>query len=187
MKRITSILLLGLLIFNWGGYRLFSLCLEQRADAQLEWQFDQNKYDEAQLISIKIPMTCLAYCNTSYSFERVDGQIEIKGVIYKFVKRRLYNDSLEMLCIPNNTAMQLHSAKNNFFKLVNDFPGNSQGKKSNSHNNVSKNFSPSDYTIQELFKLNVPSLSISKKHSLYPEHIVSSFPATDEQPPDILC
>jgi len=112
--------------------------MEERNNSRLEAQFDDNNYNESDLISLKVPATHLYYYNTSRSFERVDGQIEIKGVLYKYVKRRLYNDSVELLCIPNIGSMQLRNAKDNFFKTANDLQNTAQNKKAPTHS-VQKN------------------------------------------------
>ena len=187
MKRIAVILLMGLLFFNWYGYRILTSMLEARADHQLEARLDINSYDESQLISFKVPSTRLAYYNSSTQFERVDGQIDIGGIRYKYVKRRLFNDSLEVLCIPNQTAMRLQTAKNDFFKGVNDIrQDNGQSKKSGSNSGSSKSFSSTDcYTVHDLLTLGdcwfihlAPSLG--RTASI----IKTSLLSTDEQPPD---
>lgn len=184
MKRIAAILLMGILFFNWYGYKLLSFYLENKADRQLEARLDEDRYDESQLISIKVPSSHLSYYNSSTQFERVDGQIEVGGVQYKYVKRRLFNDSLELLCIPNHTAMNLQTARNQFFQLVNDIQQhNGQGKKSD--HSISKNFSPTDYET-------VSSLTVSQPHhtikppmfgDLVPT-LSHSYHLTAEQPPD---
>jgi hypothetical protein len=187
VKRIAAILLMGILFFNWYGYRLLTSWLEARADHQLEALLDNNSYDESQLISIKIPSTHLSYYNSSSQFERVDGQIEIGGVRYKYVERRLFNDSMELRCIPNHAAMRLANIKNEFFKGANDIQqDNGQGKKSDSHSSSSKNFSSTDYyTVNDLFVLG--SLYFTRlPQSIDPAvAITSSLMATDEQPPDL--
>ena len=111
---------MGILFFNWYGYQLLSTYLQDKAGRRLEASLDKNSYDEAQLISVKVPITTLSYYNSNNRFERVDGQVEIGGVQYKYVKRRLFKDSLELLCIPDQARMGLQSAKNEFFRQVND-------------------------------------------------------------------
>jgi hypothetical protein len=145
MKKPVSILLIGLLLFNWFGYRLLIAFIESRENTALEARLDEDKYDESQLISVKIPMRYLPYASNSAAFERVDGEIEIGGIPYKYVKRRIYNDSLEMLCIPNQTAIKWQSAKNEFFRFVNDLQ---HEKKSPSRSSSAKSLSTGDY-IQE--------------------------------------
>jgi hypothetical protein len=184
LKKIASILLLGILLFNWVGFRFFSSYMEQKSNVQLESRLDENNYDESQLISIKVPAEHLSFYTLSKQFERVDGQVEIKGVLYKYVKRRMVNDSLELLCIPNQQAMQLQDAKNNFFKLVNDLQHNGQGKKADSHPGSSKNFSVEYYTVHDLFNVNNVSSIVSQRSFQYAENLSSVYSPTAEQPPE---
>ena len=156
LKRIAAILLLGILLFNLFGYRLFMIFMENTENSKLETRLDENNYDESELISVKVPAIHLSSYTNSRLFERVDGQVEVNGISYKYVKRRLLNDTLEMLCIPNHAIMQLQAVNDNFFKLVNDLQLNHLGKKNNispsSHNN-----SPSEY-----YTLNTISLDNNK-------------------------
>jgi len=184
MKRIAAILLMGILFFNWYGYKLLSFYLEGKANRQLEARLDEARYDESQLISIKVPSSHLSYYNSSTQFERVDGQIEVGGVQYKYVKRRLFNDSLELLCIPNQTAMNLQTARNQFFQLVNDIQQhNGQGKKSD--HSISKNFSPTDY--ETVSSITVNQLDYTIKPPMFRDLVPtlsSTHHLTIEQPPD---
>lgn len=185
MKRAASILLLIVLLFNFIGYRLVSFYLENKANQQLEAKLDKNDYDDAQLISLKIPVTHLSYYNNSIQFERVDGQIEVNGVQYKYVKRRIYNDSVELLCIPNQTAMSLRSAKDEFFKMVNDLQQTGQSKKTGSHSS-SKNFSVDNYTLNESFIISNLSSALSEQNKFhFSVAIASCYSPTAEQPPEI--
>ena len=188
MKRLVAILLIGLLFFNWYGYQLVSGYLQDRADRRLEASLDQAGYDESQLISIKVPLTSLSYYNSSTTFERVDGQIEVNGVLYKYVKRRIYKDSLEMLCIPNSSAMGLAAAKNAFFQQVNDLQQNTpQGKKSPAAPHSYKSFSK-DYCSTTLGDI-LPNLHVIpaiKTYQQIAEPLPSRHTHTPERPPDIV-
>jgi len=180
LKKLFSILLLSLLVFNWVGYHLLVFCMQETASAKLESQLDNNDYDETQLISIKIPVTYLPYYNNSKFYERVDGQIEIEGVQYKYVKRRIYNDSLEMLCIPDHNVMKLLSAKNEFFKFVNDLQHPGQNKNPNA---APTKIITTDYeTTNENFKIN-DLHSKTSFHSHYIIHISPAYCELPERPP----
>ena len=185
MKRIASILLLGILLFNWVGFRFVSSFMEQQAEVVLESQLDKNNYDESQLISIKIPAaTQLSYYAQAKQFDRVDGKVEVNGVPYQYVKRRLINDSLEYLCIPNQQGIQIRNAKDDFFKLVNDLQHTGQGKKTDSHPGSSKNFSVDCYTVHDLFKVNLVVASVSHDTRSYNENLSVTYFPTAEQPPE---
>ena len=150
MKRIASILLLGILLFNWGGYRLFSDYFENKADMQLQAALDKNQYNESDLIRIKVAAS-LPYGSSSEQYERVDGSIDINGVNYTYVKRRFYQDSLELLCIPNTAKASIKNARDEFAKLANDFVLNNNSKKAPSHHPHSAKFSVQDFTSDHYF------------------------------------
>ncbi|NCI47382.1 hypothetical protein [Sediminibacterium soli] len=145
MKRIAAILLLGMLLFSWGGYRLFTGFLENRADARLSASIDRNQYSESDLISIKVA-TSLPYYHNSAEYERVEGEINIKGTTYTYVKRRVYNDSLELLCIPNMEKTGLKKAKENYGRMVNDLAGNNTASGKAGHPSFTAKFSIQDFT-----------------------------------------
>ena len=144
-----------MLLFNWFGYRLMTAYLENVSNAALEAQLDRGQYAPNDLISFRIPLTHLPYYNSGLEFERVNGEVEIDGMVYHFVKSRLLNDSLELFCIPNLRAMHLQTARDEFFKQVNDLQQTSQHKKAAEHPPVPKNYSADDYTMQDLFHLQV--------------------------------
>lgn len=186
LKRVASILLLAILLFNWGGYRLFTGYLEERADSRLEAKLDQDIYNESDLISIKIPTNLPYYTASSETYERVDGEIDIRGVSYKYVKRRLYNDSLELLCIPNVEKTGLQNAKDKFFRYANDLANdNTSSKKSGSHPSVTK-FSVQDFTDDHGFvwQCKTASESVSRHEIVFAE-LKSAFLDRLDKPPQI--
>jgi hypothetical protein len=182
LKKILSILLLGLFLFNCFGYKLLMNYIENRADQQMEEQLDNNNYDESRLISIKVPITYLPYYNNSKAFERIDGQIDIHGTPYKYVKRRIYNDSLELLCIPNTTAMQLRTTRNEIFKFVNDLQA---GKKSESHSRSFKVPSINDYISNDLLQFGDLYFTSSLKSPHYTTLIPLCYLHREERPPQL--
>jgi hypothetical protein len=99
------------LLFSLFGYRLLISSLVKKADKELEARLDDNSYDESQLILFKVPITKFSYYNPSDRWERIEGSIEVGNVYYKYVKRRILEDSLEVLCIPNSRAMELQAVK----------------------------------------------------------------------------
>ncbi|MEO6329112.1 MAG: hypothetical protein ABIO55_09275, partial [Ginsengibacter sp.] len=112
---------------NLFGYRLVSDYLQQKYDARLEARLDKNHYNEAELVELKIPIH-LPYQTSWADFERYDGEVEFNGILYKYVKRKVANDTLIVLCIPNQQKMNLQTAKNDFFKTTNDLANNNSKK-----------------------------------------------------------
>lgn len=120
---------MGLLAFNWMGYRLVFSYLQHNSSKQLNAQLDQGQYAASSLITIKIPVDNLPYYTNSPIFERVKGQVTIGGMQYQYVERRIFHDSLEMRCIPNAQSTHLSNARDEFFKLVNDLQHTSSSGK----------------------------------------------------------
>lgn len=129
MRKAAAALLMCILLFNWFGYRFVADYIQQRSDKQLEARLDVDQYDESQLVEVKVPVH-LPYQTTWASFERYDGEMELKGVLYKYVKRKVVNDTLVLLCIPNREKMQLLTAKDDFYKNTNDLSQSNGSKKS---------------------------------------------------------
>jgi hypothetical protein len=184
LRKIGSILLLALLSFNWFGYRFVISFFEDKANEQFETQLDNNNYDNDELISIKIPVTNLAYYTNTKLFERVDGQVEIHGILYNYVKQRLFNDSLELFCIPNTEVMKLQKEKNDLLKSVNDVQQTDQAKKTNSHPVNAKSFSLDHYTIEDFFTLNDMLSASAKKAFHFSSFTSSPYCAAIENPPE---
>jgi len=184
LKKTAAILLLGILLFNWCGFRFLASYIEEREYKAQVAQLDENKYDESQLVSIKVSARHLAYYNISIQFERVDGQIEMGGVRYNYVKRRLYKDSVEMLCIPNYSGMRLNAAKNEFFGLANGLQSQGPAKKSSSHPPIYKSFSPDCHMGIVSFSFRRPFYGLEKKMYHFGIRIPSHYRLPAEEPPD---
>jgi hypothetical protein len=127
LKKIASVLLISLLLLNWFGYNLVVNYLQHNADIRLEALLDNSVYEEEELIEIKIP-TNIPYLNSWAHFERYDGEVEMNGKIYKYVKRKVYNDTLYLLCIPNTKKMQLENSRNDYLATSGDYASNNTGK-----------------------------------------------------------
>jgi hypothetical protein len=184
MRKLVAIIMLGIFTFNIAGYQLMYNYLANRSDAVLEQALDENSYNEADLISIKQP-TNLPYYTNNETFQRIDGEVELDGIKYKYVKSRIYNDSLEMLCIPHKTKMQIEESKNSYASATFDFQQNDTQKKQGSNNqSFQKNIS--EYEEQILLSINCGSTLLSNNYVLVnsvPEK--NRFLHTDEQPPDV--
>lgn len=184
LRQTAAILFLLVHLFNIGGYRFLFDKFEQQASHTLVAQLDNEQYSDDQLIEMKVPLS-LPYTTNSSSFERFNGEILIDGVHYNYVKRKVWNDTLIVLCIPNHQKMKLNSAKDQFFSLVNDLDQKSEKTPISKHG-ISKSIT-SDFQIQEN-QFDITLIAIARKKSVIQEddqyvydHVVS-----DEQPPEIV-
>jgi hypothetical protein len=184
VKKLAAILLLVLMLFNWFGYRLFSSFMEDRFNLQMESLLDDNQYADSQLLLIKMPVTYLPYYNNSLTFERVNGHIEIEGIEYNYVKRRIFNDSLELLCIPNTSVVKLHAAGDELFKFVNDLQNSAQNKNASPRPGTIKSYSLDNYILNEVLNLSAPISNPDNILGQYCGMVNSPHLERLEQPPD---
>ncbi len=117
-----------------------SLLLDQKIDQKLE----AGLYDENELLEIRVPIS-LPYQSNWSDFESYSGELEWRGAYYKFVKRKITNDTLILLCISNEAKMRLTEAKSRFFELVNDLNAN---QNSSGSEKKKGNFSVYDSVVQ---------------------------------------
>lgn len=143
VKKVVTILLLGLLLFNFIGYKLLFYALEKSADNKITAAIDKNNYNDADLITLTVPLS-MPYIQDSKDFERKDGEITLNGKVYHYVKQKISQGNLVLLCLPDEQKTQLQNAKSNYCKLTNEFQDNNSSKKSGDNGHVVK-FSVSDY------------------------------------------
>jgi hypothetical protein len=170
-----------ILVFNLFGYRMVISLLQNDADNRLEILLDNNKYDESQLVEIRVALN-MPYQEQYTEFERHYGEIQIDGKSYTYVKRKIEGDVVIFKCIANHSKQVLTKIKNDLAQTNNSADMNIPGKQT--PNSLAKGFF-SDYDDQLMF-LQTPSVidlnfsSFSKYSFFLPETSVS----TPHQPPE---
>jgi hypothetical protein len=144
LRKSLSVFLLLVLLFNMVGYRAWFYYAEKQADARLEATLDNNQYNENDLVTLSIPLNN-PYIQEESGFQRVNGEVNVGGKNYKFVKRRVTEGKLELRCIPDTRKMVLKNAKAALGNTTSDITNNSKGT---SKNNSQKNFTGNDYISQ---------------------------------------
>lgn len=186
MKKFSVILLIALFLFNLVGYRLLFTYEQQRSDDHFEAALDKQDYNDSDLIAIKVSLS-LPYINNQQNFERVNGEITVNGKILKYVKRKIADGNLILLCLPDNNKMLIKSKKDDFFKYTNDLVQHNQSKKTgDTKPGVFKNLL-SEYDVNSadcLFSLKsvIHTYNITSQSKFLP----SSHSNLPEQPPEIL-
>lgn len=90
--------------------------MQEKQNEILQSRLDKEQYSDNELISIKTSLN-LPYYVSSPAYERAYGSVTVNGEDYEYVKRRVYKDTLELLCLPNHAKTNLQAAKNEFFQL----------------------------------------------------------------------
>ncbi len=123
------------------GYRAWFYYAEKKADAGMEARIDKDQYDDNDLVTVQIPLYN-PYQLEQKTFERANGEVNINGKTFKYVKRKIYDGNLILLCIADNHKTVLKKAKSELGNGVNDLAGNNRGSR------LQKDFSGNDYINQ---------------------------------------
>jgi hypothetical protein len=145
--------------FNIAGYRAWFYFAEKKADSKMEAFLDKDQYKESDLIELQIPLN-MPYQLEKTRFERVNGEISFNGRIYKFVKRKVSNGNLILLCIRDQNKMQIRQEKTAYGNIANDI-GTAASKES-SHPATHVIHTVSEYEAF-FYQLRVPALLPAEK------------------------
>src|SRR5436190_173113 len=168
------------MVFNLAGYRWLFSAIEKNATAKLEQKISAGQYSNEQLVEIRIPLNMPYYSDKDY--EDVYGETDWNGDHYRYVKRKVSDNTLFLLCLPNKEKTSIVNVKNEFTKAVNDIPGNKQG--SQQKNGLIKLLTTEFRVNQTTFEINnfsISSLSYVSKNAEAKDLFI---PLTDAQPPE---
>jgi hypothetical protein len=183
LKKLASILLLAILLFNWVGYRLVTSVLQEQADAQLQSTVEENRYNDQDLVEIRVPLN-LPYQTDWKEFQAYDGEIKVDGVDYRYVKRKVEHGQLVLLCIPNHSKTHLTTARDQFFMLVNDLQHNGHSKSDGKPTQTVKSPVFEYWQAITVINLNAPVLIDPIKYVETQTKCLHGFDDSLIQPPD---
>ena len=154
--------------------------MQDKMDAVMVARLDKGYYHEEELVTVKTPIH-LPYQTSWKEFERVDGDINLNGIKYKYVKRKLVNDTMVYLCIPHEEKTQFEAKANDFFGKTNDLPGGDTNKKTE----VIKQML-TDFDLNEQYKFSI-LISTSASFGGSPNvNCPQHYMPMHGQPPDII-
>ena len=185
LRKLAAILLIALFIFNLFGYRVLFYVAQQQSDINIARALDKDQYNEEELITIKIPMS-VPYQIERKEFERFDGEVNLNGKIYKYVKRKVCDGNLILLCLPDHNKMHLETAKNDLFKNANDLQNSGSKKSDNSKQASGKNIS-NEYN-ENITEYKIACYKVVNNFG-FPNKVSplsSAFHSSPEQPPELI-
>ena len=185
MKKLAAILLIALFIFNLFGYRILFYFAQQQSDINIEKALDKNQYKEEDLITVKIPMS-VPYQVERKDFERYNGEVNLNGKIYKYVKRKVCDGNLVLLCLPDQNKMRLETVKNDLIKNSNDLQNTGSKKSGDSKPFSGKDFS-NDYN-QNIAEYRIACYNVLNNFGFQNRvsPLSSGLHSTPEQPPELI-
>lgn len=129
MKQVIAICCLLVLCWASIGHRVANAYAQWQSDVALENRLDAGNFSEQELFTIKVPIS-LPYQVDWQQYQRVDGEIEIDGVVYHYVQQKITNDTMFLQCIPHTAKNNIAAASVKVFESLNDLQSQKQsGKK----------------------------------------------------------
>ena len=178
MRKTIAIFFLLIHVYNLVGYKAVFAYLHQKASHSVVSKLDKGQYKDEELVEMKVPYHQLYFPN-SHEYVRYDGEIDIEGAHYNYVKRRFSNDTLYILCIPNKINTKLASAKNNYYAVEASVPAKSKSSSAQ----LMKCFSSDCNFIINHYEIYSPQLSLHRHYSYINEGLHNGFIPVFDRPP----
>jgi hypothetical protein len=121
VKKLLTLSLLALFLLNVLGYYGVFVGLQVKSGQAMRDRFDSENYSAEQQVTIKVPIT-IPYASDSREYERVDGEFEHQGQVYRLVKQKLQSDTLFIVCIKDHQAAKINQALADYVKTFTDKP-----------------------------------------------------------------
>lgn len=178
VKKVSSILLVAILLLNVMGYYGVFVGLQYQNDVAMTRQLDSNQYDESQAVTFTIPLS-VAYVNDDADFKRVDGKFEHNGGFYRLVKQKYANDTLIIICVRDSQDTRIQQELSKYVKTFSDAPVE---KNQNSKTSASfiKDYIAGNFSIQTVtagWQADMMNIAVST-------NLIPSFTSSIIHPPE---
>jgi len=155
--------------------------LSRQSSNLLADKIERHSYNEKDLVEIKLVLH-LPYYDSQDEYESFEGEVTINGNHYNYVKRKVFNDTLFLMCLPNKEKDQLQTAKNDYGKTVNDLGGE---KKNENTAKKETDYSPYHFYCHE-YTFTPPEANAHKQASFVNLFVPVSFIDWQEIPPELM-
>jgi hypothetical protein len=119
MKRVCSIFFLSLMLLNTIGYYEVLITIEKLHIDHTVRKISANENEINGNLLLKIP-TSLPYTQDDKEYKRAFGEIVVDGQIYHFVKQKVYQDTLYIVCLKDLEATQVRNVISDYSKTFAD-------------------------------------------------------------------
>ncbi len=179
MRKLTSIALIALLLFNVLGYYGFFLGLEYQNRQALIHSFNTDNYEQLEQITIKVPLS-VPYATDTQDYQRVDGEFEHQGEFYQMVKQRLSQDTLYIVCVKDSQSKRINQALTDYVKTLTDKSENGKSRHTLILPAFIKEYIVSTHTI----KAGSAGWSLELNNTNSPVVLIDSYNASIVHPPE---
>lgn len=153
------------------------------SDHLIAERIDAGNIQGSELFELKVPLH-LPYSTSSNFYEPAIGDVEIEGVHYSYVKKKVSSDTLYILCLQNTRKTRLKNAKTSYSAQVAE--PSQDGKKQPGHS-VKKSISETEYFSRlTIFDFSFPELTGINSRTLQASSLWGGHLRPPFAPPDFI-
>lgn len=146
-------------------------------------QIEEGNYDPGLLVEMKVPLRTPYYSSTMM-YERYYGEIDLDGNYYSYVKRKVQNDTVYILCLANRDKSELNKI---IMEKISSLSGDEKGSpvKKSAEIAIKKHATSPDYVQQDIRNvLNHVTKGINNTHRVFTSPLYNLFPEKPYRPPE---
>ena len=172
-------------MFNAVGYRYVLNYLEKQSSVILNKAIEKNNYSEDDLVEIKVPLNN-PYIS-DHNYEDAYGETTVKGKSYQYVKKKISENTLYLMCLPNEEKAALATTKNNLGSTHAQSAPNKNNQKSPLQNIVkatqTEYLQTNEFMFANMFVIQDDAQSFLLRNTNCSDQF---YELTDLQPPEVL-
>ncbi|AYB31583.1 hypothetical protein [Chryseolinea soli] len=119
MKRLFSFFFLLLILLNTIGYYEVLLFMERQNYDQAVQKISGNENEISGNLLLKIPLAS-RFNEDDREYRKAQGEITVEGELYHFVKQKLYQDTLYIICLRDTKTSEVRDALSDLSRTMAD-------------------------------------------------------------------
>jgi hypothetical protein len=119
LKKLACIALAILHLLGIAGGYWFFFGLQQIHKKELAARLDTGNYAGSQTITIKLPLDT-PHESDNENYERVDGDLEFEGTVYRMIEQKFYKDTVYIVCYKDDRGIAIKGALHNYTRSLAD-------------------------------------------------------------------
>jgi hypothetical protein len=139
LKKVITITVLVVFLLNAVGLYGVLIGLQFRFASEANKELDENRYTASEAITFQVPLA-IPYSSDEQDFQRVTGEFEHEGEVYRLVKQKLHRDTLYIVCIKDTKSKKINQALADYVKTFTDRPFNAKPQSGKVNYSLIKDF-----------------------------------------------
>lgn len=139
--------MLVLFLLNVLGFYGIFLGLQFKVAQEANRNLDEERYSGGDMITFRIPLS-IPYYAENQDYERVSGEFEHGGEVYRLLKQKYAGDVLYIVCVKDREAKKINQALEDYVKTFSDKPASAKGQSTKSLQAFSKDYLTTGVSIE---------------------------------------